>query len=54
MYRIELFDQCSYEKKKSQKKRKQLIEEREEIFDRLMTENFLEKRERCKTFYQWA
>ena len=53
MYRIELFDQCSYEKK-SQKKRKQLIEEREEICDRLMTENFPEKRERCKTFYQQA
>ena len=53
MYRIELFDQCSYEKK-SQKKRKQLIEEREEIFDRLMTENFPEKRVRCKTFYQRA
>lgn len=38
-------------KKKSQKKRKQLIEEREEIFERLMTENFPEKRERYKTFY---
>ena len=38
-------------KKKSPKKRKQLIEEREEIFERLMTENFPEKRERYKTFY---
>ena len=31
-------------KKKSPKKRKQLIEEREEIFERLMTENFPEKK----------